>query len=174
MFSHDTLQLPKKQSVIEVATIDASALHLAAFKSSFKFDTSDNINYFEQVCKDARKDRTKLHVLKINGVNVGLIAISIQCMEQKFNQKKYLNIDYVFVDNQYRKIIIEELGKKVSDFMIEIAIRFALDINAIVPLSFVAAEPAHDDLVPLYQSNGFTELQEAKNTFFVLLKQVLV
>jgi hypothetical protein len=156
--------------VIEIARVETASLHIASFRRNFHFNADDNQNYFDQVCKDAQKNRTKIHVLKVDGLLIGFIALSIQCMTQKFNTQKYLNIDYIFVDDQHRQKFIKNYGKKASEVLIDIAIKMALDIQEIVPLVFIAAEPAHDKLLPLYRNSGFNQLAGEQNTFFFSLK----
>lgn len=155
--------------MIQIASVEAASLHIASFRKQFHFKSGDNQNYFDQVIKDAKKEYTKIHMLEVGGVLMGFMALSVQCMKKQ-DKRKYLNIDYIFVNDQYRQKHVKGYGKKASEVMIEGAIRMALEIKNTVPLAFIAAEPAHDRLFPLYLQSGFNQLQGTQNTFFLPLK----
>lgn len=159
----------RETSEIKVISLNSNHIHKATFSKKYQFGSKENKNYFNEIVKQAEKNQTKLHLLQIDDKEIGFVALSAQCSDQKGSRKKYLNIDYLFVDDQYRKESVEALQQKVSEYLIDIVIRIALEIKSFVPIAYIAAEPAHKDLEPLYTSKQFIKLENTKNIFFFKL-----
>jgi len=161
--------LHRKTSEIRIVGLNASDIHPSVFSKKYQFGSKENKTYFDEIIKQAQKNQTKLHLLELDDKNIGFIALSMQCSNQKKSKKKYLNIDYLFVDDQYRKESVEALQQKASEYLIDIVIRIALEIKNFVPIAYIAAEPAHKDLEPLYTSKQFIKLESTKHIFFFKL-----
>lgn len=159
---HETPEI----KVISLSTVD---IHKATFSKKYLFGSKENKSYFDEIVKQAQKKQTKLHLLQIGDKDIGFVALSAQCSDGKGSKKKYLNIDYLFVDDQYRKEKMEVLQQKVSEYLIDIAIRIALEIKNFVPIAYIAAEPAHKDLEFLYTNKQFIKLENTKHIFFFKL-----
>ena len=101
----------------------------AVLRNKFQFGPKDNHRFFDQVIKDGK------------------------------NTKKFLNIDYIFVSDQYRKEKLKIGNKRLPDYLVLAIISLATDLSRTVPLSFIAAEPAHKDIIRLYKDNKFDQLE---------------
>lgn len=159
----------RKTSKIRIVGLNASDIHHATFSKKYQFGSKENKSYFDEIIKQAQKNHTKIHLLELDDQNIGFVSLSIQCSTQKKSKIKYLNIDYVFVDEQYRKNTMELFQQKVSEYLIDIVIRIALEIKNFVPIAYIAAEPAHNDLESLYTSKQFVKLENEKHIFFFKL-----
>lgn len=159
----------RKTSEIKVISLNPIHIHKATFSKKYQFGSKEKKSYFDEIVKQAEKNQTKLHLLQLDNKDIGFVALSAQCSDQKGSKKKYLNIDYLFVDDQYRKESIEALQQKASEYLIDIVIRIALEIKNFVPIAYIAAEPAHKDLESLYTNKQFIKLENTKHIFFLKL-----
>lgn len=63
-------------------------------------------------------------------------------------------IDYLFTSKPYRGLRFQELGDtKISEYLVDFAIKTATEIDGKVPIRYVALAPAHDNLY-LSTKNG--------------------
>jgi len=129
-------------------------------------ETFDNdYNRVIEIAKQARSDRTRLHVLVDDvGTNYGFIALSIHVSERK----PCIIVDYLFSSQQYRSINHPELeGLTVGKFLLGYAYQLAAEANRNYPIRFIALVPANEKLELYYASEGFQKLD---STDFMYLK----
>ena len=158
--------------IIDVVPYNSNNLLPLPFIQQFHYSNVDNHNLIKQIIKDAEKKRTILHLLSVGGIPYGFLSLSFQChkFHKKEPPKKILNIDYLFVSAHLRRKSVAAFGGlKTSEMLVSIAINIANQIKQFVPVDFIAAEPAHDAIAPLYINAGFSELQKTTNVLFLKL-----
>lgn len=113
--------------------------------------------FIKDICKRVKKSKTVLYVLKKDSLNIGLISISVTSIEDF----PALQIDFLFVDKNHRGIILSELDNvKASEYLIELAISIAKDIQAIVGLKYIVLLPDNDELEKTYKNLNFNKLNK--------------
>jgi hypothetical protein len=160
------------QKTIDTVAFSDGNLVPLSFSKKFEYDSADNHQLIMQVLKDAAKNRTTLHMLTVDGNPYGFLSRSLQCsqFQKKEPQKKILNVDYLFVNKSLRKRRLPEFdGMKTSEFLVSLAINIAYRIKQFVPIEYIAAEPAHDSITPLYTDAGFKKLGHTDNVLFLKL-----
>lgn len=123
------------------------------------FNLSDSIEqsereelFIKDICKRVSKSKSVLYVLKIDNINLGLISISVTAIEEFPS----LQIDFIFVDKDYRGQQIQELDNlKVSEYLIELVISIAKDIQNHVGLKYIVLLPDNMELERIYRNLNF-------------------
>jgi hypothetical protein len=157
---------------IDVVAYSGNNIHPLNFFKKFEYANKDHHDLIMQVIKDAQKNRTTLHTLCIDHEEYGFISLSFQCrqFQKKQPSKKILNIDYLFVSEPFRKKEISVFdNRKTSQMLVDVAISIANEIAQYVPVEFIAAEPAHDNIAPIYLDVGFEQLINKSNVLFLKL-----
>ena len=113
--------------------------------------------FIKDICKRVKKSKTVLYVLKKDGLNIGLISISVTSIEDF----PALQIDFLFVDKNHRGLILTELDNvKASEYLIELAISIAKDIQSTVGLKYIVLLPDNEDLEKTYKNLNFNKLNK--------------
>ena len=72
-----------------------------------------------------------------------------------------LQIDFLLVDKNYRGRVIEELDNvKASEYLIELSISIAKEIQEKVGLKYIVLLPDNNDLREIYQELNFSKLNK--------------
>ena len=96
-------------------------------------------------------------MLKKDSFNIGLISISVTSIEDF----PALQIDFLFVDANYRGLILNELDNvKASEYLIELAISIAKNLQSIVGLKYIVLLPDNKELEKTYNNLNFNKLNK--------------
>ena len=115
------------------------------------------ILFIKDICKRVEKSKTVLYVLKKDDENLGLISISVTSMEDF----PALQIDFLFVSKKYRGLVLEELDNvKTSEYLIELVIAIAKDIQENIGLKYIVLLPDNKDLEKIYKELNFNKLNK--------------
>lgn len=115
------------------------------------------ILFIKDICKRVEKSKTVLYVLKKDNENLGLISISSTSMEDF----PALQIDFLFVSKKYRGLILEELDNvKISEYLIELVISIAKNIQENIGLKYIVLLPDNKDLEKIYKELNFNKLNK--------------
>ena len=149
----------------EIIRPSKSFLHPQVFLKKIGCTNHHELNYCSQLIKRAASNQVRLHILA-NSTNKQIIAfIAISASELK--SSPCVTIDYLLTAPPYRGTCFEELGNmKASEYLIDYAINLATQVNADIPFRYLALQPAHDKLLPLYNSLGFVPLDKTGWLFF--------
>lgn len=128
------------------------------------FELSDNyeqktreILFIEDICKRVKQSKTVLYVLSIKDKNIGLVSISTTSIDEF----PALQIDFLFVDKDYRGIVLNELDNlKTSQYLIELVISIAKDIQSSAGLKYIVLLPDNNDLEKIYKDLNFNKLNK--------------
>ncbi|NJD37470.1 MAG: GNAT family N-acetyltransferase [Geobacter sp.] len=94
---------------------------------------------------------------------IGFIAISAS----ELKNSPCVTIDYLLITPEYRGVLFHELGNlKASQYLLDYVINLATQVNADIPFRYIALQPAHEKLLPLYSSLGFEPLDNTGWLFF--------
>jgi len=113
--------------------------------------------FIEDICKRVEKSKSVLYVLCIDDKEIGLVSLSVTAIEEFPS----LQIDFLLVDKNYRGRVIEELDDvKASEYLIELSISIAKEIQEKVGLKYIVLLPDNDDLREIYQELNFSKLNK--------------
>ena len=113
--------------------------------------------FIKDICKRVKKSKTVLYVLKKDGLNIGLISISVTSIEDF----PALQIDFLFVDIKHSGLFLCGLDNvKASEYLIELAISIAKDIQSTVGLKYIVLLPDNEDLEKTYKNLNFNKLNK--------------
>ena len=113
--------------------------------------------FIEDICKRVKKSKTVLYVLKKDNENLGLISISSTSIEDF----PALQIDFLFVSKKYRGLVLEDLDNvKTSEYLIELVISIAKNIQENIGLKYIVLLPDNKDLEKIYKELNFNKLNK--------------
>ena len=136
-----------------------SFLHPQVFLKKVACANSHEQNYSSQLLKRAANNQVRLHVLAAPAEQsiIGFIAISAS----ELKKSPCVTIDYLLTASSYRGISFEELGgMKTSTYLLNYAINLVSQVNVDIPFRYIALQPAHEKLLPLYHSLDFAPLDK--------------
>lgn len=112
----------------------------------------------EETIKFVQKKKTMIYILKLNDIYLGLISLSASSIDDA----PVVQIDYLFVDFNYRKLFIEELNDTVSDYLIIFSMEIAQNIQQSIGLKYLALYPDAQSktLINHYKNMGFNVLNK--------------
>ena len=115
------------------------------------------ILFIKDICKRVEKSKTVLYVLKKDNEELGLISVSSSSIEDF----PALQIDFLFVSKKYRGVILEELDNvKTSEYLIELIISIAKNIQESIGLKYIVLLPDNKDLEKIYKELNFNKLNK--------------
>jgi hypothetical protein len=121
--------------------------------------------FIKDICKRVLKSSTILYVLRDKEKTLGFIALSVNSIDSLPS----LQVDYLFVSNPYRGVILEELkNTKTSIYLIEFAIEIAKEIQEKVGLRSLVLLPDSQRLEYIYKKIGFQKFPKKDWMFFKL------
>ena len=114
------------------------------------------------MAKLAGKEKTRIHLLSDTlDNNYGFVALSVSSFDRSYNRPSMI-IDYIFTSRQYRGLKLAELDNStVFENLLEFTFQSALSIQKIIPLRFIALQPANDRLAAHYQKKDFKPLENS-------------
>ena len=132
-------------------------------------DTLDKKNreilFIKDICKRVEKSKTVLYVLKKDNEELGLISVSSSSIEDF----PALQIDFLFVSKKYRGVILEELDNvKTSEYLIELVISIAKNIQESIGLKYIVLLPDNKDLEKIYKELNFNKLNKTGWMFIAI------
>lgn len=118
------------------------------------------ILFIEQVCKNVRKSKSVLYVLSLDNQYLGLVATSVTAIADFPS----VQIDFIFTDNRFRGQELEVIDNmRVSEFLIDLVINEAKEIQQKVGLKYIVLLPDNDKLIARYKELGFNTLNHKVN-----------
>jgi len=121
--------------------------------------------FIKDICKRVLKSSTVLYVLRNKEKTLGFIALSVNSIDSLPS----LQVDYLFVSNPYRGVLLEELkNTKTSIYLIEFAIEIAKEIQDKVGLRSLVLLPDSQRLEKIYKDIGFQKFSKKDWMFFKL------
>jgi len=143
--------------VIKLATLSRASVYPGSLSKRFQYADDGERQYVVKTAKFSTRQKTRIHLLSdTSGNDYGFVALSISSFDQSYNRPSIV-IDYIFTSHQYRGRKFPELDNTtVFEYLFEFTLRSALSLQEIVPLRFIALQPAHDRLAAYYQRIGFS------------------
>ena len=130
---------------------------------TFSFHTNMNRStrergLLEETIKLVQKNKTILYILQQDNNFLGIITLSASSIDDA----PVIQIDYLFVDFKFRKIIIKEISTTVSNYLMLFAIKIAEDIKKTIGVKYLALYPDAQSkvLINHYKSMGFNILNK--------------
>jgi len=148
--------------MLNLGTLSGSAISPGSFSKRFHYADDSERQYVVKMAKLARKERTRIHLLAdTSGNDYGFVALSFSSFDRSFNRSS-LVIDYIFTSKQFRGLSFPELDNaKVFENLLGFTFQSALSIQKIIPLRFIALQPAHDRLAAYYQKMDFKPVENS-------------
>jgi len=148
--------------MVGLATLSGAVLSPGSFLKRFQYADDSERQYVVKMAKLARKERTRIHLLSdTSGNDYGFVALSFSSFDRSFNRSS-LVIDYIFTSKQFRGQTFPELDNaKVFENLLGFTFQSALSIQKIIPLRFIALQPAHDRLAAYYQKLDFKPVENS-------------
>ena len=98
-----------------------------------------------------------LHILYLDNIPVALIILNLEVV----GELKLFSIDFLFVDNKYRKSIFKELNNnKISKYLLYFAIEEVCKINETINIDMIVITPTNKKIKSLYIEFGFEYLDD--------------
>jgi len=143
--------------MIDLVTLSSASLSPGPFSKRFQYADDTERQYVVKMAKLAAKDKTRIHLLSdTSGNDYGFVALSVSSFDRSYNRSS-LVIDYIFTSKQFRGQVFPDLDNAtVFENLLDFTFQSALSIQKIIPLRFVALQPAHDRLAAYYQKIGFS------------------
>ena len=105
--------------------------------------------FIKELCKSCSKNDSVIYFLIIDENICGLIGTSVN----KVDSIPCMQIDYIFVKEEYRKIEFEELNnKRISEFLLFFCIDIAKEIQSKIGLRWLALIADNSELETFYVS----------------------
>lgn len=151
--------------MIEISNYNASSLtHQLYSKILNRVKLSDDTNlasrenaFIKDICKRVKQSKTVLYVIEDNNDSIGLVALSTT----SFEEQPSLQIDYIFVNDKYRGLVMNELDNcKPFRYLVGFAINIANEIKKVVGLRYLLLSPDSDELKEKYKQVDFKELND--------------
>ena len=103
--------------------------------------------FIKELCKSCSKNDSVIYYLSIDENICGLIGVSVN----KVDSIPCLQIDYIYVKEEYRKNEFEELGnKRISEFLLFFCIETAKEIQTKIGLRWLALIADNSELEKFY------------------------
>ncbi len=118
----------------------------------------------EEIIKLTQKNKTILYLLKKEDEILGLIALSASSIDEI----PVIQVDYLFVDFNYRKQKIDEIETTTAKYLLSFAIDTAENIKQTIGLKYLALYPdaQSNKLISHYKDIGFSVL----NKYWLVIK----
>ena len=111
--------------------------------------------FIKDICKRIEKSTSVLYVFKNDDDIIGLIALSVTLI----NKQPSIQIDYIFISNQYRGQELEILDNtKPFRYLIEFTISIAKKLQKQLGIKYIVLSPDTDDLQDKYQKLKFNKI----------------
>lgn len=130
---------------------------------SFSYHTDFNRGTRERVLleegiKLVQKKKTILYILQKNDNFLGAITLSASSIDDT----PVVQIDFLFVGYEYRKVIIDEIADTVSNYLITFAMSRAELVQQTIGVKYLALYPdaQSDKLINHYKDMGFLQLNK--------------
>ena len=103
--------------------------------------------FIKALCRGCEKSDTVVYYLCLDGNICGFIGLS----SSRVDNIPCLHMDYLFVKEEYRKIIYAELdNKKISEYLISISMALAMEVKEKIGLRWLVLNPDNDELEKFY------------------------
>lgn len=148
--------------MIKLATLSRASVYPGALSKRFQYADDGERQYVVKTAKLAAREKTRIHLLSdTSGNDYGFVALSISSFYQSYNRPSIV-IDYIFTSKQYRGCTFPEFGNTtVFEYLLEFTLQSAVSLQEIVPLRFIALQPANDRLTAYYQKKDFKPLNNS-------------
>lgn len=148
--------------MIDLVTLSGTTISPGSFSKRFQYADDSERQYVIKMAKLASKERTRIHLLSdTSGNDYGFVALSFSSFDRSFNRSSIV-IDYIFTSNQFRGLKFPSMnGVKVFENLLDFTFQSALSIQKIIPLRFIALQPAHDRLASYYQQMDFRPVENS-------------
>ncbi|RLA77938.1 MAG: hypothetical protein DRG78_16265 [Epsilonproteobacteria bacterium] len=112
----------------------------------------------EETIKFVQKKKTLIYILKQNDIFLGLVSLSASSIDDA----PVIQIDYLFVDFNYRKLFIKELDNTIAKYFIVFSMDIAKNIQESIGLKYLALYPdgQSKNLINHYKNMGFNVLNK--------------
>ena len=129
-------------------------------KISFSDDTISRgreESFIKDISNRVKQSKSVLYTLELDNQIVGLVSVSAMSIKEQPS----LQIDYIFVSNEYRGKVLDELDRlKPFRFLIEFVINLAKDIKKQIGLNYLILSPDNDELKSKYKNLNFLPLSD--------------
>ena len=112
----------------------------------------------EETIKLIQKKKTVLYILQKEDKFLGAVTLSASSIDDT----PVVQIDFLFVDYEYRKVIIEEIDDTVSNYLITFAMSRAELVQQTIGVKYLALYPdaQSETLINHYKNMGFLQLNK--------------
>ena len=112
----------------------------------------------EETIKLVQKNKTILYILQKDNIFLGLVTLSASSIDDA----PVIQIDYLFVDFKYRKLIIDKINNTVSKYLILFSMKISEDIKKTIGVKYLALYPDAQSkkLINHYENIGFNILNK--------------
>lgn len=126
-------------SLIKIIKCDSNNINSYRIKFLQNFTYSEDLNkstrertLLDETLKLVQKKKTVLYALQINNGFLGLITLSASSIDET----PVVQIDYLFVDYNFRKIVVEDIKDTVSNYLIDFDKVYRIFNIIVLPVSF--------------------------------------
>lgn len=135
-------------------------IHSNEFWTKLKVGRKEEGSYLKKLFSIYSKKKTNITLLVNDNYIFGLIAL----FASRIEDLPSVQVDYLFVSKQYRKLKFEELDNmKISEFLINYAISTSVHASSSIGIKYVLLLPAHDSLISIYANMDFKRLHSKTN-----------
>lgn len=151
--------------MLEISNYNSNSSTYGLYRNLLsKIKLSNDINdsqreslFIKDICNRIEKSKTVLYVLELNKEIIGLISLSATSIQDQPS----MQIDYIFVSENYRGKNLEELDNlKPFKYLIEMAINLVKEVKLLVGIRYIVLSPDNEDLKYKYEKVSFKELND--------------
>ncbi len=158
---------------IEILSVSGTDLIPGKFLKRWQSNRErpDEIVNIKKAASLTTKEQAKLHDLQIDGRDIGFVTVDIHQLPKVNPCKYYLQVAFLFVSKQYRKVNLDALeGLTASEYLMSTVFNKAMDAAGFFPFSNIVLYPAGEKLIPFYTSIGYSMLARIKGFMFLPLR----
>lgn len=124
--------------------------------------------FIKQLSSSCEKNSIVVYALEKDGLLAGLIGLSAS----RVDSISTVQIDYLFVASEYRRVIFEELSNtKISSYLIDLAIVLSKKISNEIGIRWLALVPDNEKLEIFYTNEfGFKPHNDRDKQRYLFLK----
>jgi hypothetical protein len=158
---------------VDIITVNRDSFSIGPFIERWKTNTErpEELVNIRKAASYLLTDRLKMHILQIDGVDYGFVTVSVRHFRRAYPNRFYLEVDLLFVSEQYRGIQLDELdGLRVSEYLMSQVLINSLPAAQFFPFDNIVLFPTDPKLTPLYSNLGYAPLAKTLGWMYLPLR----
>lgn len=158
---------------VDIITVNRNSFSTGSFIERWKTNRErpEELVNIRKAASNLLSDSLKMHILQIDGVDYGFVTASVRHFRRAYPNRFYLEVDLLFVSEQFRGIQVPELdGMRVSEYLMSQVLINSLAAAQFFPFDNIVLFPVDTKLIPLYNNLGYAPLAKANGWMYLPLR----